>query len=485
MDKWMKNNNFNKILALALGIILWTIVHVDTAPTYQTTVNNESKTIENVKVEIEGFDSENYVLTKDVDSVRMEVMGKKSDLTYKFSDAYRVWLDLKDVKPGDNTLPLMYSTPSGVTLEAMVPNQVNVHIEARTTKSFPVSLNITGEPAAGYEVGSPVIDPVSVEVTLPASDLGRVAKVQGKVELEGQNETFSEKRLKLFALDSKGNELEDAVIEPSTVAVEVPVTLPSKTLPLDISFTGSLPGSLVLSRVTPEQDMVTVYGSAETLKTLSSYEAVLDLSAIKNAGTEQMKLELKPPEGTGKIEPAAMTVAVSAAEITQRTLSAIPIKLEGVSSGLTARILDPGSATMDLTLSGAPTLLDQLDQDSISVVADAGGLTAGVYDVTLQVSLPRFITLQNTASQLVAKVELVAPAAPAATAAPDSSPVPTTPTPEPSAEPASGNETLVEPTPEHTGEIIEETPTPTHVPPETAEPTPPASGNNAESTGGT
>lgn len=69
-----------------------------------------------------------------------------------------------------------------------------------------------------------------------------------------------------------------------------------------------------------------------------------------------------------------MTVAVSAAEITQRTLPAIPIKLEGVSSGLTARILDPGSAAMDLTLSGAPTLLDQLDQDSISVVADVGGL---------------------------------------------------------------------------------------------------------------
>ncbi|MFD1903854.1 hypothetical protein ACFSQ7_06860 [Paenibacillus rhizoplanae] len=40
------------------------------------------------------------------------------------------------MKPGDNTLPLMYSTPSGVTLDDMVPNQVNVHIEARTTKSF-------------------------------------------------------------------------------------------------------------------------------------------------------------------------------------------------------------------------------------------------------------------------------------------------------------------------------------------------------------
>ncbi|QUL54355.1 hypothetical protein KDC22_29310 [Paenibacillus tritici] len=482
MDKWMKNNNFNKILALALGIILWTIVHVDTAPTYQTTVNTESKTIENVKVEIEGFDSDNYVLTKDVDSVRMEVRGKRSDLTYKFSDAYRVWLDLKDVKPGDNTLPLMYSTPSGVTLDDMVPNQVNVHIELRTTKSFPVSLNITGEPASGYEVGTPVIDPASVEVTLPASDLGRVAKVQGKIELDGENEAFSEKKLRLYALDNKGNELEDAVIEPSTAAVEVPITLPSKTLPLDISFTGSLPGSLVLSRVTPEQDMVTVYGSAESLKTLSSYEAVLDLSTVKNAGTEQMKLELKPPEGTGKIEPAVMNVSVSAAEITQRTLSAMPIKLEGVSNGLTALILDPVSTSIDLTISGAPALLDQLDQDSISVVADVGGLTAGIHDVTLQVSLPRFITLQNTPSQLIAKIELLAPATPEATVGADSSTP--APSPEPSAEPVTGEETIVEPTPVHTGDIVEETPSPTPTPPEN-EVTPPAGGNNAGSTGGT
>lgn len=482
MDKWMKNNNFNKILALALGIILWTIVHVDTAPANQTTVNTESKTIENVKIEVEGFDSDTYVLTKDVDSVRMEVRGKKSDLTYKFSDAYRVWIDLKDVKPGDNTLPLMYSTPSGVTLDAMIPNQVNVHIEMRTTKAFPVTVNIAGKPAPGYEVGTPVTDPATAEVTLPASELGRVAKVQGKIELDGEQETVREKRLRLYAFDSKGNELKDAVIEPSTVAVELPITLPSKTLPLDISFTGSLPGSLVLSKVTPELDMVTVYGSEETLQTMSSYEAVLDLSTIKTAGTEQLKLELKPPEGAGKIEPAAMNVSVSAAEITQRTLSGVPIKLEGVGNGLTALILDPVSTSMDLTVTGAPALLDQLNQDSISVVADVGGLAAGIHDVPLQVSLPRFISLQNSA-RLTAKVELLAPATPEASAAAESTPAPT---PEPSAEPASSSEeNIIEPTPSpEEADAVQETPVPTHTPPDN-EATPPAGGSNADGTGGT
>lgn len=52
MDKWMNNNNFNKILALVFGIILFTMVHVDTAPSGQTTVDIKTKTIENVKIEV-------------------------------------------------------------------------------------------------------------------------------------------------------------------------------------------------------------------------------------------------------------------------------------------------------------------------------------------------------------------------------------------------------------------------------------------------
>ncbi|WP_020427139.1 CdaR family protein, partial [Paenibacillus riograndensis] len=241
MDKWMKNNNFNKILALALAIILWTIVHVDTAPTSQTTVNKESKIIENVKIEVKGFDEDKYVITsQDAVSVRLEVLGKKSDLTYKFSDAYKVWIDLSNIQPGDTTLPLHYSLPSGVTLQDINPNEVNVRVELRNTKSFPVSIVTKGKPAAGYQVGAPVIDPAEAQVTLASSELSKVSKVQGTIELDGESETIKDKKLKLYAVDSSGNEIKDAVIEPSTVTVDLPVTMPFKSLPLDISFTGQL-----------------------------------------------------------------------------------------------------------------------------------------------------------------------------------------------------------------------------------------------------
>ncbi|WP_310830357.1 CdaR family protein [Paenibacillus pedocola] len=481
MDKWMKNNNFNKILALVFGVILWTIVHVDTAPTNQTTVSTQSKIIENVKIEQVGIDNEKYVYTFDADSVRMEVRGKNSDLNFKLSDAYNVMVDLSDVGPGDTTLPLNYDLPSGVSLVEMIPHEVNVHVELRNTKSFPVTLVTNGKPAEGYQLGTAVIDPVEVEVTLPASELGNVSKVQGTLELDGDSANITEKKVKLAAYDSSGNEIKNAVIEPSTVSVELPVTLPFKSLPLDVSFTGQLPGSLVLSRVTPEVDTVTAYGSEEALAGLSSYEASLDLSSIKSAGTEQVKLDLKPPEGTAKIEPAAVSVTVSVAQIAERTMENIPIKLEGVGSGLTAVVTDPAAKAVTLTLSGAPTLLDQLDQDNISVVADVGGLAAGVHQVSLQISMPRFISLVNSSQPHIVTIDLQAPATPETTDNPSTG---SAPTPEPSSEPVSGEEADTEPS--NSGGAATATPAPTAGASENSS-TPAGSGNtnNAASTGGT
>lgn len=476
----MKNNNFNKILALVFAIILWTIVHVDTEPTNQTTVSTQSKIIENVKIEKVGLDEDKYVYTFDADSVRLEVAGKNSDLNFKLSDAYTVMVDVSDLGPGDTTLPLKYDLPSGVALINIDPHEINVHVELRNTKSFPVTLVTKGSPAEGYQLGTAVIDPAEVKVTLPASELGNVAKVQGTIELDGEIETFKEKKMKLAAYDSSGNEIKDAVIEPSTASVELPITLPFKTLPLDVSFTGQLPGSLVLSRVTPEVDTVTVYGSEEVLAGLSSYEATLDLSSVKSAGTEQVKVELKPPEGAGKIEPAAVSITVSAADIAERKMENIPIKLEGIGSGLTAVIKDPAAKAVTLTVAGAPTLLDQLDQDNLSVVADVGGLSAGVHQVSLQISMPRFISLVSSSPSRIVTIDLQVPATPVTTVNPDTG---GTASPEPSSEPVSGEETVTEPS--NSGDAAgTPTPEPTAGNAENSS-TPAGNGNNAGSTGGT
>lgn len=485
MDKWMNNNNFNKILALVFGIILFTMVHVDTAPSGQTTVDIKTKTIENVKIEVTGLNEDKYVLEPlAVDSVSMEIAGKNSDISFQFSDDYKVMLDLSKVEPGDTTLPLYYKLPKGVSLVRMNPKEVTVHIELRNSKSFPITLVTKGKPAEGYQIGTPVIQPTdTVKVTLADNELSKVAKIQGTIELNGENETYQDKKLKLYAYDNNGNELKNAVLEPSTVSVELPITLPFKSVPLEIGFTGELPNSLVLSKVTPDQQSVVVYGNETALAALSSYEATINLSAITSAGTKQVKVDLIPPNGTEKIMPQSVNVAVTTSEVAERTIDDVPIKLQGVGDNLDGSIVTPASKAISLTLTGAPTLLDQLDKSDISVVADSTSLSAGSHEVSLRVSLPKFIALANSSVPLTATVQLQALATPEPTAHPNTGNVTA---PEPSSEPVLGEENPTE-KPIHSGETgVTVTPAPTDTHSESNGSTNTSeNSNNPVSTGGT
>lgn len=475
MDKWMSNNNFNKVLALLLAIVLWTIVHFDGGSASTPTALLDSKIIENVKIQLTGFDADEYEVTTDADSVRLEVQGRSSDIFYQLSDSYKVTLDLSGVEPGTYKMPLEHRLPNGVSLVDMSPREVSVRIERRNTNEYPVTIEVNGEPAEGYQVGTPVVTPSVAKVTLPDSDLERVARVQGVIELNGESSAVTERRVRLTAYDGEGNELSGAVIEPGAVSVEVPVTLPYKSVPLDIGYSGRLPDGVVMSSLTAEDSSVVVYGPEETLEGITSYRAVVDLSGVDSAGTTELQAELTPPEGTERIEPSTMTFTVVTEEVVQRTFEDIPIQLEGTPEGMEAELTSPPGGTVGLTLSGARTLLNGLRAADIGAVADIGGLGAGSHQVTLQLSLPDFVTLTVPSDPPSVSVELYVPGS---TPTPDGTEgTPATPTPEPDSEPVTGNEDDPEAT-ETPGE-----PTATPSPSPTASPSPGTGGEESQQSG--
>jgi len=223
--------------------------------------------------------------------------------------------------------------------------------------------------------------------------------------------------------------------------VDVPVTLPFKSVPLSIGYTGSLPDSLVLSSVKPETDKITVYGQEKDLQAVTSYQATLDLGTVKSAGTTTVELELKPPEGVSEVAPKTIKVAVVASEVAERTISDIPVTVEGAASGLSAILTAPSSRTISLTLSGASSLLDGLRKDDIKAVADVSSLGAGDHDVPVKVTLPSFIELSGSGAPVVTvKVTSATYASPSPT--PEGAPAVTV-SPQPSAEPVTGSEDSV------------------------------------------
>ncbi|WP_438349010.1 CdaR family protein [Paenibacillus sp. FA6] len=410
MDRWIKNNTMVKILAVAVSILLWGMVHNDdVTPTPTSSI--DTTIIENVKVQPFGLDDSLYVLNSlNIDRVRIEVKGKRSAITSIFNDDYKVTLDLSEIIEGTFTVPLSYELPSGVDLVSMSPSKVTVTIEKKVKESFPVTVVTTGTLFEGYTLGEILIEPNTVQVTLPDSELEKVTKVQGTVKLDGDKDTISLKRMKLIALDGNGQEVKGAVIEPAEVAIQIPIIAPSKIVPLNIQYTGSLPEGLVLSKTQPNVGEVTIYGPKDVLSQIESFDtASVDLSTIDKEGKSTISVNLVPPAGVERIEPNVVQVdveiEVDVESVDQITIDNIPIEIEDASVDTQVTIVKPEGKSLSLTLTGANTLLNNLQASDIKVVASAKQLKSGIHEVPLIVSLPESISLVKN-NTLMATVEV-------------------------------------------------------------------------------
>ena len=178
----------------------------------------------------------------------------------------------------------------------MSPATVVVTIEALQTKEFEVDIKAEGNPAKGYKVGTPIIKPSNrVHVTLPKSQMNNVERVGATITIDGEKETIKNKSVKLAAYDKSGKVIEGAVIDPAVVEVEVPITNPFKTVPLQFKLIGHMPTGLSIASFKPDVEQVTVYGPQDALDKLDFIEADIQLDELKNSGKVSIPLKIVAP----------------------------------------------------------------------------------------------------------------------------------------------------------------------------------------------
>ncbi|WP_172197154.1 CdaR family protein [Saccharibacillus qingshengii] len=485
MDKWLGNNTAAKIIALAVALILWAMVHVDTDTPTITRNTQGNQTIANLAIEPYGLDDEKYVLQSVVPQrISVEVAGQRSQITSLLpSTEYQVKMDLSRVtEPGQYTVPLQFDPPAGVELLSIEPSRVTVTIEEKVTQEFNAVILTTGVPADGFTELDPVFEEGNaVKVTLPESEMKQVQKIQGEMSVDGANESISG-RVKLVAYANNGEVLDDAVITPAAIKVQIPISsnvssVSSKTLPLNVSYSGDLPDGLVLAGVEAGANQVTLYGPKGVLEGMDSYPPVtLDLGEVKAEGSTRYKEALAAPDGIERIEPSSVEFTVNVVPFAEKTIENVPVALTGQTAGTDAKITDPVSGKMNVTVKGAPSRLAEITAADIGLTADLSGLNAGSHNVRLKVELPDYIRMDEASAPSVT-VEI---AAAAEETKPDT-PVTTEPDNE-TAPPAQGtDEPVVEPEPaqpdpEETVEPNGETPNNTEQPGEVEE-TPPADGD--------
>ncbi|MFH5186598.1 YbbR-like domain-containing protein [Paenibacillus sp. TAB 01] len=218
--------------------------------------------ITNVSVTPKYDSNQFFVETIEPAQVVLTITGKDSALKKAMSISdYSVELDLTKVGKGEHIMPLTpVGFPTTVTVKVS-PSSAKVIIDEKSNKQMPVTVNVTGIPAVGLKAGQPIVKPNKVTVTMPSGSIDAVDSVRADVNVEKAQAPVSNK-VRLAAYDKDGKVLEMAGINPAVVEVEVPITSPFTTVPLQLKLVGEPPPGFSVASLVQNTDKVTVYATA-------------------------------------------------------------------------------------------------------------------------------------------------------------------------------------------------------------------------------
>jgi YbbR domain-containing protein len=396
MDSWLDNKNVVRIVALMVGFLLWFIVHIDekmndnTQADFQPRI--ETNRIYDVTVHTIGLDTQKYQLVRiEPQKVNITVRGRTVDLN-KVSTKdgnSRVLADLSGVSPGVNRVPLQaVSFPEGVTVTSIDPAEVEVVVEAIEKKEVPVRVVVTGEPGNEFRAGEPLVNPSTVYVTAPKSVLDRIVEARAVVDISGALERVTEEVM-LEAVDAEGKRVE-ATIVPAAATVDIPITVPFKTLPLQIRLTGQPPAGYSVESYTQSVSEITVYGPEAVLNRLTVYDGLeINLSLLTGSKSYTFNIPLK--DKIEQVYPSSVDVQIVIAKSATRTFEDVPIRLIGTNEDYDTVIVEPAEGTVDIVVEGAPANLKDLKRDDLEAVVDVSNLPLGTHVRDLTVNLPIFM----------------------------------------------------------------------------------------------
>ncbi|MBX9957656.1 hypothetical protein H7T43_22535 [Peribacillus simplex] len=433
MDKFTNSAWFMRIVAFALAALLFISINFEmesdkkslglsTAPEIST------ETIENVPVEVY-YDRENLVVSGVPETVDVTLKGAKSLLiNAKNQRDFKVYVDLSDpaISMGDRTVTFKISELNEKLVATIDPEYAEVNVQERVTKEFSVEAEYNSSLLEeGYTAGQPTVSPKTVKITGAKDAIEQISYVKANLEIsKGLNETVNSKAT-VKALDRDLNKL-DVTIEPSSVAVSLNVSIPSKTVSIEPKQTGKAKDGIRITSISVDPKEVTLFGSETSLEKIDEINLPVNISKID--GDTELELDLNKPESVQKMSLGKAQVKIrtekvdvdeenaepvveeeepeteqkqeeqvveekpkpeeeedEAAAIESKTFNNIQIVPVGIRDDQDAEL---ESDVTSITLLGEADDLKKITKDDINLTVDVSNLDEGTHDVDLAVTVP-------------------------------------------------------------------------------------------------
>ncbi|BDG34267.1 CdaR family protein [Saccharococcus caldoxylosilyticus] len=395
MDKLMNNHWFIKVFSLLVAIMLYMSANIEKGAKSGEIIRNaigqeDTETLTNVPVVVY-YDEENLMVSGIPKYVNVTLQGPASIVKpTALQRNFEVYMDLTDLPLGTYTVPIKYKDISDKLKVNIQPSTAKVTIREKVSKDFHVGVAFINKNKVpeGYAVEQPVVKPNSVMITGAKELIDSISSVTATVNLEGATDTITQES-KVTVYDHSGRVL-NIHAHPSIVEVTVPIKSPSKTVPLKINRTGTLPEGVNIVKIKTVPDEVTIFGPKEKIDSIKFIDGLtIHLDEITEDRTLEMAVPL--PEGVKSVDPSKVKIHIDVQKEETKTLKGVPIHVLGLGEPYTVEFIDPKEQAMDVRLHGAPDILNDIKEDDVELYIDVSGLDLGEHEVKIKWNGPQNI----------------------------------------------------------------------------------------------
>jgi len=384
MIRWLVTNLRTFMWAFAMALAVW-VAAVSVADP-----DDVRQYPDPIPVEIIGQDP-GLVITGEVPKqieLSLRAPGSVWENLLTEEEDVRAILDISGLGAGEHTLEIQIQIPvQPVRIESASPRTATITLEPLATKTFPVNLSITGEPAIGYQIGDSTLEPNEIVISGPQSQVERIVQIRALIDLADVRESV-EQTLPVQPLDENNQIVAGIGLNPAEVLVTLPVSQQGgyRDLAVKVLVSGQVASGYRLANISVFPPVVTVFSGDPEL--VNSLPGVLETQPLdlENASDDlSTRLSINLPEGVSLVGEQTVLVRVNVSPIqSSLTLSNKTIEIEGFPGDWYAQI---APESVDVILSGPLPLLEILSPQEVRVLLDVTGLGEGTHQLIPDVDI--------------------------------------------------------------------------------------------------
>lgn len=376
-------------------------VYVIDLPSQLELKNLETRTLNDSPVEIVNKDKAKVIEIYDQDGTQIDdediladviIKGPRNEVLKMVNNKdYKFFIDTTSVKDGESKdMELSVDNKPENVIVTSSPSTFKVVAHKRVVRddlSLQVEAVNVDKMGSNLTVESIELASADAQVSGSSEKVDSVATIKALVNVESikaaGSVTLTDKNVVYRAYNSVGDTV-DVDVEVKDKSATVKVDDYGKEVPIVIKFTGKVPDGKSIGKYELNTEKVFLYGDKKKISEIT--ELVVEVNVADIKASSSVTVNIPKPEGVVSLSQNKVNVKVDFEKSTTKTIENVPVQSVNLSSGYSVQSAE-GELLLNVELTGAASVINEINVDDILLEVDLADLSAGRHSVKVKVAV--------------------------------------------------------------------------------------------------